>query len=124
MLLKNDKFMYCNLFLLHLLLLIVEMNTTSFQTNHYNHLQQTQIHGQSGLKILAGEDLSIFNNYVQPTEIESDSNKCSQMLGGDSKCKKKKEKIITKRQRKTHSMNKHCKSMNIGDFLNNKKLRD
>lgn len=34
------------------------MNTTSFQTNHYNHLQQTQIQGQSGLKILAGEDLS------------------------------------------------------------------
>ncbi len=35
-----------------------KMNTTSFQTNQYNHLQQTQIHGQSGLKILAGEDLS------------------------------------------------------------------
>lgn len=34
------------------------MNTTSFQTNHYSHLQQTQIQGQSGLKILAGEDLS------------------------------------------------------------------
>lgn len=36
------------------------MNTTSFQTNQYNHLQQTQIQGQSGLKIMAGEDLSIF----------------------------------------------------------------
>lgn len=35
-----------------------KMNTTSFQSNTYNHLQQTQIHGQSGLKILAGEDLS------------------------------------------------------------------
>jgi hypothetical protein len=34
------------------------MNTTSFQTNHYSHLQQTQIQGQSGLKILTGEDLS------------------------------------------------------------------
>lgn len=35
------------------------MNTaTSFQTTQYNHAQQTQILGQSGLKIFAGEDLS------------------------------------------------------------------
>ena len=36
------------------------MNTTSFQTTQYNHAHQTQIHGQSGLKILGGEDLSIY----------------------------------------------------------------
>lgn len=35
------------------------MNTTSFQTTHYNHAQQVQIQGQSGLKIFDGEDLSI-----------------------------------------------------------------
>ena len=30
------------------------MNTTSFQSNQYNHLQQTQLLGSSGLKIMAG----------------------------------------------------------------------
>lgn len=34
------------------------MNTTSFQSNQYNHQQQTQLLGHSGLKIMAGEDLS------------------------------------------------------------------
>lgn len=40
------------------------MNTTSFQTNQYNHTHQTQIHGTSGLKILGGEDLSTFISYI------------------------------------------------------------
>lgn len=35
------------------------MNTTSLQGTTYNHFQQTQVLGQSGLKILDGEDLSI-----------------------------------------------------------------
>ena len=30
------------------------MNTTSFQSSNYSHSQQTQIQGQSGLKIMAG----------------------------------------------------------------------
>lgn len=100
------------------------MNTTSFQTNHYNHLQQTQIHGQSGLKILAGEDLSNFENYVQLMAIESDSSKCSRMLGGDNKWKRNSERITVKKQRKMLSMNKHCRSTSIEDYSNSKKLRD
>ena len=66
------------------------MNTTSFQTNHYNHLQQTQIQGQSGLKIFAGEDLSN-NVLIQRMEIGRDYSKCNQMHGGNNKWKKKKE---------------------------------
>lgn len=34
------------------------MNTTSFQSTGYNHAQQTQVLGTSGLKILGGEDLT------------------------------------------------------------------
>ena len=34
------------------------MNTTSLQTNQYNFSHQNGIHGTSGLKVLAGEDLS------------------------------------------------------------------
>jgi hypothetical protein len=34
------------------------MNTTSFQSTTYNHAQQSQIQGYSGLKIFDGEDLS------------------------------------------------------------------
>ncbi len=34
------------------------MNTTSFQSSVYNHSLQSQIYGQSGLKIFDGEDLS------------------------------------------------------------------
>lgn len=34
------------------------MNTTSFQATGYNHAQQTQVLGTSGLKILGGEDLT------------------------------------------------------------------
>jgi hypothetical protein len=34
------------------------MNTTSFQSTGYNHFQQRQILGSSGLKILEGEDLT------------------------------------------------------------------
>ena len=35
-----------------------EMKGTSYQTTHYDHAQQVQIQGQSGLKIFDGEDLS------------------------------------------------------------------
>jgi|688.fasta_scaffold646937_1 hypothetical protein len=68
------------------------MNTTSFQTNHYNHLQQTQIQGQSGLKILAGEDLSN-NLLIQLMEIGRDYSKCNRMHGGNSRWKKEKESL-------------------------------
>lgn len=34
------------------------MNKTTFQATGYSHAQQTQIMGTSGLKILAGEDLT------------------------------------------------------------------
>jgi hypothetical protein len=40
------------------------MNTTSFQSSTYNHAFQSSIHGQSGLKILGGEDLSILFYYL------------------------------------------------------------
>jgi hypothetical protein len=37
----------------------LKMNTTSsFQSTGYNHAQQTQILGTSGLKIFGGEDLT------------------------------------------------------------------
>lgn len=34
------------------------MNQTSFNSTVYNHAQQTQILGTSGLKIFSGEDLT------------------------------------------------------------------
>ena len=56
------------------------MNTTSFQTNHYSHLQQT---GQLGLKILASEDLS-YNLFI----AYGDRKRIQQMHGGDNNWKK------------------------------------
>lgn len=35
------------------------MNTTSFQSTQYNYAHQAAIQGSSGLKVFAGEDLSI-----------------------------------------------------------------
>lgn len=35
-----------------------QMSNTTFQATGYSHAQQTQIMGTSGLKILAGEDLT------------------------------------------------------------------
>jgi len=39
-------------------IIVIQMNQTSFQSTGYNHAQQTQIMGTSGLKIFGGEDLT------------------------------------------------------------------
>ena len=69
------------------------MNTTSFQTTHYNHAHQATIQGSSNLKLFAGEDLSIFH-LKQLRAIVSDCSKCNQTIGGDSRWKRNKEKTI------------------------------
>lgn len=79
------------------------MNTTSFQTNQYNHAHQTQIQGQSGLKIFAGEDLSNYN-YMQPMVIVRDCSKCNPMFGGGNKWRRNRNAIPIPKCRRMHSM--------------------
>ena len=98
------------------------MNTTSFQTNHYNYAHQANIQGTSGLKIFAGEDLSNYD-VTQHLEIGADSNKCSPITGGDSKWNKRRGEKTWTKCRKTISIARHSKPTNTVANLNNKKRR-
>lgn len=62
----------------------------SFQSSTYSHSFQAQIHGPSGLKVLAGEDLST-PYLIQPTETEDASSSYSQTFGGASNKKSVRE---------------------------------
>ena len=97
------------------------MNTTSFQTTHYNHAHQASIHGTSNLKVLAGEDLSILH-LTQLLEIVSVCNKCNLTTGGDSKWNRSKERITCRRKKKICLITRPVKSPNIANNLNSKKL--
>lgn len=70
------------------------LNTTSFQTNQYNHAYQTGIQGTSGLKIMSGEDLSNRSIMFQHMVTVKECNRCNLMPGGGSKWNKNKEEII------------------------------
>lgn len=53
--------------------------------------------------------------------IGRDYSKCNPMLGGSSKCRKNRGKIIIKKWKKLPLMNKLYKSINIENNSNNKK---
>ena len=83
------------------------MNTTSFQSSVYKHSFQSNVHGQSGLKIMDGEDLSTFIYLLlKPLEIVKEFNNFSQMRGGNSKWTKNSERKICKEPRKKSLISK------------------
>ena len=56
---------------------------SSFQSSTYTHAFQAQTHGPSGLKVLAGEDLSTMAVTQRAATADASSN-CSRTSGGGS----------------------------------------
>jgi hypothetical protein len=95
----------------------------SFQTSAYNHAEQHQTLGPSGLKIFNGEDLSILKT-IKPAAIANDFNSYNQISGGDNNNNKNKIDSNNNKIKKKPSTNKHCKLQNIEGNLKKRNKKD
>jgi hypothetical protein len=95
----------------------------SFQTTTYNHAQQHQKLGPSGLKIFNGEDLSTLSS-TQLAAIVRDCNNYNPIFGGNNNNNKDKIDSNNNKTKKNSSTNKHYRSPNIVDNSKRKNKKD